>query len=60
MDELAAGGAQTADSPRQVAERSDVGITMRPDSADVESSSPTQAATPPDSVLAGCRPGTLR
>ena len=59
MDELAAGGAQTADSPRQVAERSDVVITMLPDSPDVESVIAGTSGDAADSVLAGCRPGML-
>jgi len=59
MDELAAGGAQTADSPRQVAERSDVVITMLPDSPDVESVIAGTSGNAADSVLASCRPGTL-
>ena len=36
VEELAAEGAETASSPREVAERSDVVITMLPDSPDVE------------------------
>ncbi|HZC76502.1 MAG TPA: NAD(P)-binding domain-containing protein, partial [Ktedonobacterales bacterium] len=59
MDELAADGAQTADSPRQVAERSDVVITMLPDSPDVESVIAGTNGNAVDSVLADCRPGML-
>jgi 2-hydroxy-3-oxopropionate reductase len=60
MDELAAAGAETAADPREVAERSDVVITMLPDSPDVQS----VVAGPNgdgggDCVLAGARPGML-
>jgi 2-hydroxy-3-oxopropionate reductase len=59
MDELAADGAQTAGSPREVTEHSDVVITMLPDSPDVESVIAGTNGNAADGVLAGCRPGML-
>ncbi|MCS6963822.1 MAG: 2-hydroxy-3-oxopropionate reductase [Thermoflexus sp.] len=54
MEELAAEGAETANSPREVAERSTVVITMLPDTPDVE-----QVLAGPDGVFAGGRPGLI-
>src|SRR6266851_5504415 len=54
VKELVAEGAAEAGSGKEVAERSDVIITMLPDGPDVE-----QAVLSPDGVLAGARPGTL-
>src|SRR5690348_586620 len=54
MDELAGEGAAPATSPRDVAARSDVVITMLPDGPDVEAV--TQGA---DGVLEGARPGMV-
>jgi 2-hydroxy-3-oxopropionate reductase len=54
VDELVAGGAQAAGTPREVAERSDVVITMLPDSPDVEA-----VMRGDDGVLAGTRAGQL-
>ncbi|HUU90731.1 MAG TPA: 2-hydroxy-3-oxopropionate reductase [Phycisphaerae bacterium] len=54
VDELAAAGASAADCPREVAERSDVVITMVPDSPDV-----VAVMRGPDGVFAGAREGTL-
>ena len=51
---LAERGAVAVDSPREVAERSDIIITMLPDSPDVE-----QVVTAPDGILEGIRPGAL-
>lgn len=53
-EELAAEGAQAAGSPREVAERSGVVITMLPDSPDVEA-----VVHGDDGVLAGARQGML-
>jgi 2-hydroxy-3-oxopropionate reductase len=54
IDELAAEGAAPADSPRAVAEASDVVITMLPDGPDVEA-----VLAGEDGVLAGARAGML-
>ncbi len=54
MEELAAEGAEMASSPREVAQRSDVVITMLPDTPDVE-----QVLAGPDGVFAGGRPGLI-
>jgi 2-hydroxy-3-oxopropionate reductase len=54
VDELVAEGAKGADSPRAVAESSDVVFTNLPDSADVE-----LVALGPDGVVDGCRPGMI-
>lgn len=54
IDELVAAGASAAESPREVAERSDVVITMLPDSPDVKS-----VVVGPDGVLEGSRPGMV-
>ncbi len=45
MDELAGQGAQTAESPREVAEGNDVVITMLPDSPQVKEV-PTRSSLP--------------
>ncbi|MCA9879757.1 MAG: 2-hydroxy-3-oxopropionate reductase [Thermomicrobiales bacterium] len=52
--ELVAAGASAAESPQDVAERSDVVITMLPDSPEVEA-----VVAGPGGVLAGSRAGTL-
>lgn len=54
VDELAAAGAMVASSARQVAEGSEVVITMLPDSPDVE-----QVALGPDGLIEGARPGLI-
>ncbi|MCU0490819.1 MAG: 2-hydroxy-3-oxopropionate reductase [Chloroflexaceae bacterium] len=54
MDELAAEGAALAQSPRKLAARSDVVITMLPDSPDVAA-----VLRGADGVFAGARPDTL-
>lgn len=54
VDELAGAGAAPATSPRDVAARSDVVITMLPDGPDVEA-----VTLGADGVLAGARPGLL-
>jgi 2-hydroxy-3-oxopropionate reductase len=54
MDELAGEGAQTGSSPQDLAARSDVVITMLPDSPDVES-----VALGSDGIIAGIRDGAL-
>lgn len=54
MDELAHEGAQVAQSPRQVAEVSDIVITVLPDSPDEE-----DVMTRADGVFAGARAGML-
>ena len=54
VDELAAQGAQAANSPREVAANSDVVITMLPDSPDVEA-----VISGPDGILAGARPSLI-
>lgn len=51
---LVAAGAAEAFSPKEVAARSDVIITMLPDSPDVEA-----VALGPDGLIEGVRPGTL-
>ena len=48
------GGAEVADSPREVAERSDIVITMLPDSPDVEA-----VVAGEDGVLEGLKEGSL-
>ena len=53
-DELAGEGAEVAGSPREVAEGSDVVVTMLPDSPDVEA-----VVLGDDGVLAGVREGML-
>jgi len=53
-EELASEGAETAGSPREVAEGSDVVVTMLPDSPDVEA-----VMLGEDGVLAGAREGLL-
>jgi 3-hydroxyisobutyrate dehydrogenase len=52
VDELVSAGASAADSPREVAEASDVIITMLPDSPDVK-----EVVTAEDGVLSGAKPG---
>jgi 2-hydroxy-3-oxopropionate reductase len=54
VEELAAEGAEPAGSPREVAQRSDVVITMLPDTPEVE-----QALAGPDGVFEGGRPGLI-
>ncbi|HET8627855.1 MAG TPA: 2-hydroxy-3-oxopropionate reductase [Thermomicrobiales bacterium] len=54
VEELAGEGAATADSPRAVAERADVVITMLPDSPDVEA-----VLAGEDGVFAGARRGLI-
>ncbi len=54
VDELVAAGAQGGSSPKDVASRSDVVITMLPDSPDVES-----VALGEDGIAAGIREGAL-
>jgi 2-hydroxy-3-oxopropionate reductase len=54
MDELAGEGAQAGSSPKDVAARSSVVITMLPDSPDVES-----VALGSDGIVAGIRDGAL-
>lgn len=54
LEELVAAGARAAKTPREVAERSDVVITMLPDSPDVEA-----VVLGPDGVRAGLRKGKL-
>ena len=54
LEELVADGAQPADSPRAVAEVSDVVFTNLPDSPDVE-----QVVLGPNGVIDGCRPGMV-
>ncbi|MFN3928785.1 MAG: 2-hydroxy-3-oxopropionate reductase [Thermoflexus sp.] len=54
MEELAAEGAEVAGSPREVAARSDVVITMLPDTPEVE-----QVLAGPDGVFSGGRPGLI-
>ncbi|MDQ6605508.1 MAG: NAD(P)-binding domain-containing protein, partial [Actinomycetota bacterium] len=53
-DEVAAEGAEVAGSPREVAERSDIVVTMLPDSPDVEA-----VVHGDEGVLAGGREGML-
>ncbi len=54
VDELAAEGATAAASPREVAERAEIVITMLPDSPDVQA-----VVTGEDGVLRGARQGGL-
>jgi 2-hydroxy-3-oxopropionate reductase len=54
VDELASGGATPASSPADVAARSNVVITMVPDTPDVE-----QVLTGADGVLTALRPGSV-
>ena len=54
VDELAAEGATAAASPREVAERTEIVITMLPDSPDVQ-----EVITGEDGVLRGARVGGL-
>lgn len=54
VDELVSAGAMSADSPREVAEVSDVVITMLPDSPDVR-----EVVTGEDGILSGAKPGTV-
>ncbi len=54
IDELASAGARSADSPREVAEQSDVVITMLPDGSDVES-----VVMGTNGLQAGARAGML-
>ena len=54
VEEIAAEGASPASSAREVAERSDVVITMLPDSPDVE-----RVVLGPDGVIEGLRPAML-
>ncbi len=54
VEELVALGAQAGASPRDVAARSEVVVTMLPDSPDVEA-----VALGPDGIAAGIRPGSL-
>jgi len=54
VDELAAAGAQTADTPADVARRATVVITMVPDTPDVEA-----VLTGRDGVLEGIQPGAV-
>lgn len=54
VEELAAEGAQPADSPRAVAEASDVVFTNLPDSPDVE-----QVVLGSNGVIEGCRTGMI-
>lgn len=54
VEELAGLGARACQSPRDVAEHSDVMLTCLPDSPDVE-----QVMLGPDGVFAGARPGSI-
>ena len=54
VEELAAEGAESASAPRETAERSDVVVTMLPDSPDVEA-----VVLGEDGVIAGAREGML-
>src|SRR5436853_4263440 len=54
IDELARAGARAATSPREVAEQSDIVITMLPDGPDVES-----VVVGGDGILEGVREGML-
>ena len=54
VDELVAQGAQVASNPKEIAARSDVVITMLPDSPDVEA-----VALGSNGVAAGARPGLI-
>ena len=51
---LVGAGATAVSSPRAVAERSDIVITMLPDAPDVE-----RVASGPDGVIAGLKPGSV-
>ena len=54
VDDVAGAGAQKGSSPKDVASRSDIVITMLPDGPDVE-----QAVLGPNGVLEGARKGTI-
>jgi len=54
VDDLAAAGAARASSPADVANRSDVIITMLPDTADVE-----RVIAGPDGIVTGLKPGAI-
>jgi 2-hydroxy-3-oxopropionate reductase len=54
VEELAGEGAETASSPREIAERADVVVTMLPDSPDVEA-----VVLGDDGVIAAVREGML-
>jgi 2-hydroxy-3-oxopropionate reductase len=54
MDDVASAGAQKGSSPKDVASRSDITITMVPDGPEVE-----QAVLGPDGVLEGARKGSI-
>jgi 2-hydroxy-3-oxopropionate reductase len=54
IDDLLAAGALWCDTPKEIAERSDVVITMLPDTPDVE-----QVVTGRNGLLDGVRPGML-
>jgi len=54
MNDLLAEGAEGADSPKEVAEKSDVVITMVTDSPDVE-----EVVLGPNGVIHGARPGLI-
>jgi 3-hydroxyisobutyrate dehydrogenase-like beta-hydroxyacid dehydrogenase len=54
VQDLVAAGATAAPTPRDVATRSDVVITMLPDAPDVE-----RAAIAPDGLLAGLKPSAI-
>ncbi len=54
VDELTAAGAVSAGSPGEVAQASDVVITMLPDSPDV-----TEIVTGKNGILSGAKPGTV-
>lgn len=54
VGELVAAGASAADSPREVAARSEFVITMLPDSRDVK-----EVVLGPAGVIEGARPGTI-
>ncbi|MSO55555.1 MAG: 2-hydroxy-3-oxopropionate reductase [Acidobacteria bacterium] len=54
MDDVAASGAQKGSSPRDVASRTDIIITMVPDGPEVE-----QAILAADGVLAGAKKGSI-
>lgn len=54
VSELAAEGAETAGCPREVAERSDVIVTMLPNSSEVRG-----VVAGPSGIIEGCRPGQI-
>lgn len=54
VDALVAAGARAAATPREVAQRADVIITMLPDTPDVDA-----VVQGPDGILRGIRPGTI-